>query len=1274
MTTIVVVVKGILKDCLLGMDLLESCPLTKNIIKQLRFLLESKVSSTRPKQVKRLNKLIFAFDKQFIESSEWIQVPESSTKEFFDGIEAMDDIQSSSASSKVESTGHDPPTNQNDDIQFLASQLIILLGKQVAKEISSTILKIPPIDTSNVTTHRVSSIQDMSPEWKNKLKEEDKISALTMEVQQISNWFQVNEINMDDLDDEQTFSSQIREDMNIIELRESMLKYVECISSTGLASLSSTAAVGVSHVIELMEEKPFRDKYRQVPHSKRDEFNKYLNELVDNGFIVESKSNYSSCPNVLLKPDGSVRFTIDYKKINSLTKKDNYPLPIIDNLFKDMVGCTFFSKKDLDSGYYQCLMDPASQKYTAFSCEFGLFEWTRMPMGLRNSGCTFQRMMDKILQPLIGKVCHVYQDDVIVFSKSVEQHKLDLEAVVQLLKEAQLKIKLKKCSFFQKEIEFLGHTISNGQIKPSKSKIEALFRYERPQTVKQLFSFLGLATYYKKFIDNFTVLAHALYECANENRLNKRGIKNWNTECQQSFDGLRTYLTDTDKVLMLPDLNKAFKLFCDGCLYGVGSTLTQQDDQLNWRPVSYFSKHLSKTERRYSVSEIELLSIIRAVEFNKQFLLCSKIPCIVVTDHQPLIYLLNNKNPSSRLLRWITRLEQYTLRFEYRKGSQHGNADALSRWPLPDADEDGHDDYNDIVINEVIFETIDSLMKIKHSLINNKNDSQYIEFKVQLIGFKQINGAHLQQSDCNIQLVMKHLRNSQSIPENLLVSNPEQRVYAKEFNNLIIHKEALWRKAIDKLGNEFSQFVVPAVQRVQTMEQMHSNLLNGHLMMDKTFRRITSRFFWPFMKRDVQQFISECEKCQLATHPHKTTKALLKSIRVDRVLEMVTSDFLGPLKKSRNGNYSILVLVDQKSKFCWLRATRNQLATTTAKIIAKVELEFGIFEQLLTDQGTNFESHLIAELCELLDTNKLHTSVYHPECDGLSERLNQTVIKMIKTFINDQHTNWDELLPSIEFAYNTATQATTGMTPYLMMFGRNPKCPEDLMFNKPEIDFPVTDDSYVSETKENLKTAFDLVQQHSNSKIKISEIYYNRNTIACKFKLGDLVWARQFKPEQGQCKKFSPKWKGPYTVIECMDGLVYSLKPIKPKGKRITMHRNNLKRYVQRKQLGNKATEVDSIPSVQPIAPIAIISPTTTNPKEHPIPNAVEVVVQVPVQNRITPIVPVQQTKRGRGRPPKSITVINNNLKQRTTNQNSNKPVLPRKNPPRTVNKNKNYK
>jgi hypothetical protein len=313
-----------------------------------------------------------------------------------------------------------------------------------------------------------------------------------------------------------------------------------------------------------------------------------------------------------------------------------------------------------------------------------------------------------------------------------------------------------------------------------------------------------------------------------------------------------------------------------------------------------------------------------------------------------------------------------------------------------------------------------------------------------------------------------------------------------------------------------------------------------------------------------------------------------------------------------------------------LRATRDQLATTTAKHIAKIELEFGLFEQLLTDQGTNYESHLLAELCELLDTNKLHTSVYHPICDGLSERLNQTVIKMIKTFINDQHSNWDELLPAIEFAYNTATHATTGMTPYFMMFGRNPKCPEDLMFNKPEIDFPVTDNTLVSEMKDNLAKAFDLVQRTSDTKIQMSQIYYNRTNIACKFQIDDLVWARQFKPDDGHCKKFSPKWKGPYTVVQCMDGLVYSLKPLKPKGKRITMHRNNLKKYVQRKSLAKSGSEI--IMNQDP--PIACPTPVkSARIKTISVDRPIDTIVIDPVREVCSIEAPIITLKRGRGRP-----------------------------------------
>ena len=292
---------------------------------------------------------------------------------------------------------------------------------------------------------------------------------------------------------------------------------------------------------------------------------------------------------------------------------------------------------------------------------------------------------------------------------------------------------------------------------PSPSKVEALYRYEEPKTLKQLLSFLGLASYYRKFIEHFTELAHELYECATANRNNKRRLKDFNNKCKEAFDNLRKYLVDESKVLLLPDLNKTFKLYCDACEYGIGSALTQQDDKGDWRPCTYYSKHLSKTERRDSTSEKELLACVKSIEFNKQYLLGREF--ILVTDHKPLTWLMTHKNPSSRLARWIVRMEQYTLRIEYRKGSQHGNADALSRWPLPDEDEDGADDFNDIVLNCVYVEGKDAAFRIIHKISQDPiENKKYIELKVQVINLKHINVVSEQQRDNNIRWITDKLR------------------------------------------------------------------------------------------------------------------------------------------------------------------------------------------------------------------------------------------------------------------------------------------------------------------------------------------------------------------------------------------------------------------------------------------------------------------------------------------------------------------------------------
>ena len=304
---------------------------------------------------------------------------------------------------------------------------------------------------------------------------------------------------------------------------QEIINEFEDIFSDGLNGFRTQSLT--THVIELDNPRPFREKFRAVPYAKRLEFKQQIEALKAAGMIVDSKSPYSSPTNLVKKSDGSIRITIDYKKLNSMTVKDNYPLPIINDLFYNLINARFFSKLDFESGYYQLQMDEASRKFTAFACEFGFFEWSVMPMGLRNAGATFQREMDEMLGDLIGKCCNVYMDDIIIYSRNAEEHAMHLRMVLQRIRDHKMKIKKKKCEFFKSEIQYLGHTISEGVLKPQTSKTEALFRYPKPTTQKQLLSFLGLASYYRKFIRDFATTASPLYTASIEKKLV------WNEEC-----------------------------------------------------------------------------------------------------------------------------------------------------------------------------------------------------------------------------------------------------------------------------------------------------------------------------------------------------------------------------------------------------------------------------------------------------------------------------------------------------------------------------------------------------------------------------------------------------------------------------------------------------------------------------------------------------------------------------------------------------------------------
>jgi hypothetical protein len=421
-----------------------------------------------------------------------------------------------------------------------------------------------------------------------------------------------------------------------------------------------------------------------------------MKEMEVTGLIEVFKSPRSSPIHIVRKEDGAIRITQDFKKLNAVTIKDAYPLPNIEHIMRSLSKAKVFTKLDLTHGYWQIGLSKESREYTAFTSEAGFHQFKVLPMGLSNACATFQRLMDEVLRDLIRSICFVYLDDVIVFSEDENDHLKNVQCVVDRLKEANLKVKLSKCQLAVRRIEYLSHIIENGTLSPNPKKEIHVKEMERPRTIKKLKGFLGFASYYRKFIRNFAKIASPLI------RATIRATKLvWNDECELAFEELKQILT-SELVLQLPDFNKPFRIYADACQYGVGAALEQPSDVdvKQWKPVAFFSKHLSETQQKYSTSERELLAIILACEHFKQMLYGVKFQ--IVTDHSPFKAVFSSTNLSPRLARWMGRLEMFDPEITYREGKKHGNADGLSRMAVEE-EEEGEEILPEI-INKVIYE------------------------------------------------------------------------------------------------------------------------------------------------------------------------------------------------------------------------------------------------------------------------------------------------------------------------------------------------------------------------------------------------------------------------------------------------------------------------------------------------------------------------------------------------------------------------------------------
>jgi hypothetical protein len=428
----------------------------------------------------------------------------------------------------------------------------------------------------------------------------------------------------------------------------------------------------LTHDVELVADAaPIKQHPYRVSPMKKEVLAKEVQYLLENDLIEPSQSEWSSPCLLVPKPDGSWRMCTDYRKVNAVTKTDSFPIPRVEDCIDRTGNAQYITKFDLLKGFWQVPLTDRAKEISAFVTPDGLFQYKRLPFGMKNSPMSFQRLIQKVIAGMEG--VSAYIDDVVLCSNNFEEHVCLIKEFLERLSAAGLTVNLVKSDFCKATVVYLGYVVGQGKVRTVDSKVQAITAYPVPKSKKELMRFLGMAGYYRKYCPNFSTVAKPLTD------LLKAGVPFvWSEVCEIAFRQLKAFLS-CSPVLKAPDFEKEFKLAVDASDVGVGGVLLQEDDEGISHPVCYFSKKLSPCQRNYSTVEKECLALVLALQqFEVYVPACSK-SVVVYTDHNPLVFLHKMRNKNQRLLRWSLILQEYNLDIRHIPGKDNVIGDALSR-------------------------------------------------------------------------------------------------------------------------------------------------------------------------------------------------------------------------------------------------------------------------------------------------------------------------------------------------------------------------------------------------------------------------------------------------------------------------------------------------------------------------------------------------------------------------------------------------------------------
>ena len=896
----------------------------------------------------------------------------------------------------------------------------------------------------------------------------------------------------------------------------------------------------VEHEINIVPGGRVRERFRRLPLSKYQDAKKETQRLLDMGVIVPSKSDFASPIVLVAKPNGGVRFCLDYRRLNELTIKDNYPLPRITETIDSLRGSCFFSTLDMNSGYWQVKLKDSHRHRTAFTTRWGLYEWLRMPMGLMNAGSTFQRLMDRVLAGLSWEICLCYLDDVIVFAGSFIQHLDRLREVLIRLKNAGLKLSTAKCFLFRLFVKFLGHIVSKDGVACDPDKVSAIKKWPVPANVSELRSFLGLCSYYRRFCPSFATLAAPLYRLTEA-----RTDYTWDQQCTTAFEGLKSHLC-SPPILAYPLDDGEFLLDTDASLVGLGAVLSQIQNEEE-RVIAYYSRSLTKPERNYCVTRLELLAVVNAVKHFHHYLYGRKF--VVRTDHASLKWLMNFKEPEGQLARFLEVLSMYyPFEVEHRQGTYHGNADGLSRRPCRDCDYcdrvEQKDDLKPDVAPKMVC-VVDTEIQENYSLVTPWSAGQLKAW---------------QEEDMLLRRVRQWV-STRVKPDwaDMRTEGRFLRIYYSLFDSLKMMDEVLYIQMETGPSKGKARLVVPEAVRKQIFQHLHLHRLGGHLGETKVVAKAMLRFWWPGMKQDLARWIQFCDRCQRRKRRPGRGCSPLHQVGVGSPMERIAFDILAFPQATDDGHTCVLVVCDYFTKWVEAFALKDHQAVTVAEILVEeIFLRYGIPHYLHSDRAPEFMSSLMREICSLLEINRTATTPYNPRSDGLVERFNRTLIDMLAKFVGEHKSDWNHHLKYVLAAYRAARNDSTGCSPNLLMLGREVTMPVDLMFLNPtEVTYRCQNE-YAEWVRAAILENFELARSVLKGAALRQKRLYDRNTAPRCFKVGQ--WVLRFYPPLRNKDKLNSPFIGPYLIVGQPGDVTYLLQETKD-SEPFAIHADHLKLY-----------------------------------------------------------------------------------------------------------------